>query len=101
MEGYKVRRDTLIIFLINNLSGMYFSLIYAYSLFYVWFGTSINQKNSFKVSLLIFLPRHASLENRKVGKNYPGGFSMLSSSVTILYFEMFGIEIIALGILEI
>ena len=38
------------------------------------------------------------LKGRKVKKNYPVGFSMLSSSMAMVYSEMFKMKIIALGI---
>ena len=43
---------------------------------------------------------HTSLEGLERWKNYPAGFSILSSSMAIVYSEVFGLEIIALGILE-
>ena len=47
----KVRRDTLIIFLINNVSDMYFGLIWPATYFYVWLVLPYIKKISFNQSI--------------------------------------------------
>ena len=47
-QGHTVRRDTLIIFLINIVSDICFGLIQLLSNFCIYFNTSINQENQFQ-----------------------------------------------------
>ena len=67
--GHKVRRDTLIIFLIYNVSYMYFGLILLATNFYDLLGTSIKQENQFRNIPLYFISLIIILNIYLIGTN--------------------------------